>query len=266
MVKIGNIKMGKANNTAIIAGPCAIESKDMAFETAGHIKKISQKLSIPFVFKGSFDKANRMSINSKRGIGIDKGLDILAQIREHFSIPVLTDMHESNQAEMISQSVDCIQIPAFLCRQTDLVIAAAETGLPVNIKKGQFISPEDMKFIAGKIESTGNKNVMLTERGTSFGYGDIILDPRSLIIMKNLGYPVILDVTHTTQKPGSAGGKSGGNREFTPYFIRLGMAFNVDAIYLETHPNPAKAISDKENQIPLSDLENILFENFISLK
>jgi len=258
LVNIRDITIGDGNPIVLIGGPCAIESAEMAFATAEFLKRVTTKLGIPFVFKASFDKANRMSIGSKRGIGLSEGLEVLYRIREELDLPIITDVHESCQTEKVAHVVDALQIPSFLSRQTDLLLSAAETGKPVNIKKGQFLKPDDMQYLAQKVHSTGNNNVLFTERGTSFGYGDIILDPRSIIEMKSSGYPVVLDVTHTTQKPGANAGTTGGNREYTPYFVKLGVALGVDAIYMEIHPDPNNAISDKECQIPLDNAENIL--------
>jgi len=256
-IKINNITIG-GEKIVLIAGPCAIENEDMALETAEKLANITSKLNIPYIFKGSYDKANRLSINSGRGLGFPRGLGVLRKIRETFNIPVLTDVHETYQVEAVASVVDIIQIPAFLCRQTDLVLAAASTGKPINIKKGQFMAPEDMKYIAQKAEYKGNKNIMITERGTSFGYHDLVLDPRSIVILKSLGYPVILDITHSAQKPGGIAGASGGERKFVIPFGKVGVALGVDGIYMEVHPAPEKAISDKFIQVPLDEAENYI--------
>jgi 2-dehydro-3-deoxyphosphooctonate aldolase (KDO 8-P synthase) len=230
----------------------------MAFRTAEHLIEICNNLGIQYIFKASFDKANRMSIDSERGVGLAEGLKILREIREELAVPVITDVHEGWQAEVVGSVVDVMQIPAFLCRQTDLLVAVGRIGKPVNIKKGQFMNPADMKYAAEKIESSGNDMVLLTERGSSFGYGDIVLDPRSIVIMMELGYPVVLDVTHTTQRPGSAGGKTGGDRKFTPYFVKVGVALGVETFFMEIHPDPANAISDAQSQIPLNEAKDVI--------
>ncbi len=242
----------------VIGGPCAIEGRDMAFRVCEGLLKGCQERGLDFVYKGSFDKANRMRVDSARGIGIDEGLRILADIGDEFGVMTLSDVHSVDEVEAVGGVCDVIQIPAFLCRQTDLVLAAGKSGSWVNVKKGQFMAPGDMGYIAEKVRSTGNEKVILTERGTSFGYGDIVLDPRSIVIMKELGYPVVLDVTHTTQRPGSGGGVTGGERRFTPYFMRVGMALGVDGIYMEVHTDPEKAISDRGSQIPLKDVAAML--------
>ncbi len=261
IIKIGDISIG-GQKPILIAGPCAIESGEMVIETAKELKKITGKLGIQFIFKASFDKANRLSIKSGRGLGFPKGLIPLKTVREKLGIPVLTDVHETYQVEAVASIADILQIPAFLCRQTDLVVAAAKTGKPVNIKKGQFLAPQDMKHIAEKVLSTGNEQVMLTERGVSFGYHDLIFDPRSVIIMKSLGFPVIVDITHICQKPAADGGQSGGDRTFVVPFGKTALAMGADAIYMEVHPNPANAISDKDVQIPLCNAESVIEEIF----
>ena len=240
MVKVADIGIGGDKTTVLIAGPCAIENEEMTLATASALRKITSKMGIPFIFKASFDKANRLSIESERGVGLTNGLKILLKVKETLGLPILTDIHESYQAEAVASVADIVQIPAFLSRQTDILLAAAATKKVINIKKGQFLAPEDMKYIAGKALSVGCKQIILTDRGTSFGYHDLVLDPRGIIYMKRLGYPVILDVTHTTQKPGAAGGSTGGDRSLTPHFIRLGFALGVDGIYMEVHPDPKK--------------------------
>lgn len=261
VVKADNIEIG-GNRRVLIAGPCAIESLYMAMQTAETIASIADKLRIPFIFKASYDKANRLSVQSGRGIGFPRGLEILREVKEKLKIPVLTDVHECYQVEAVASVVDVIQIPAFLCRQTDLVISAASTKKAINIKKGQFMAPQDMKFIAQKAESVGNDMIILTERGASFGYHDLVLDPRSIVIMKEFGYPVILDVTHLCQKPGALGGKTGGDRKFAIPFAKTGIALGVDGIYMEVHPDPDSAISDREVQMPLHQIRQILAEIF----
>ncbi len=260
-IKVKNISIG-GDEPVLIAGPCAIESKDMVFQVAETLGEITAKLDIPFIFKASYDKANRLSIESKRGMGFPRGLAVLSEISKRFDFPIITDVHETYQVEAVSSVVDILQIPAFLCRQTDLVLAAAKTGKPVNIKKGQFLSPYDMKFIAGKAEYIGNKSIILTERGSSFGYNDLILDPRSIVIMKEFGFPVIVDITHTCQKPGAGEGKSGGDRKFAVPFGKVAFALDADGIYMEVHPDPENAISDSQIQIPLDMAEKVIKEIF----
>jgi len=257
-IEIGNIRIGGSNPWALIAGPCAIESEEMAKQTASVLAEVTDKLNIPFVFKGSYDKANRLSIESKRGIGLDNGLEILANIREEIKIPVLTDIHESIQVNEVARYVDCLQIPAFLCRQTDLVVAAARTGKPINIKKGQFAAPHDMIHIVQKARIHGSQKIMLTERGTTFGYRDLMVDMRNIPIMAEFGYPVILDISHSQQNPGASGGKTGGSRDFIPHMALCGLALEIDAIYMEVHPDPDNAISDRKTQWPLSEIEAFL--------
>jgi 2-dehydro-3-deoxyphosphooctonate aldolase (KDO 8-P synthase) len=242
----------------LIAGPCAIENEEMVFKTAETLKTLTERYGVFFIFKASFDKANRMSLSSERGLGLEKGLKILADVKKQFDLKILTDIHESYQADPVASVCDYIQIPAFLARQTDLIVSASKTGRYVNIKKGQFISPSDMQYIAKKAHDSGASGVSLTERGSAFGYQDVILDPRSIVIMKKLGFPVILDVTHTTQKPGALGGSTGGDRSYTPWFIRVGLALSVDGFYMEVHPDPEKAISDKQSQIPLSEVDCLI--------
>jgi|ECHnycMinimDraft_1075156.scaffolds.fasta_scaffold05565_3 3-deoxy-8-phosphooctulonate synthase len=245
----------------IIAGPCVIESYELCFEVASHLKELSLKYKeFDFVFKASFDKANRTSVNSYRGPGLEKGLEILKRIKEEFFMPVTTDVHETYQVKPVAEVVDIIQIPAFLCRQTDLLLAAAETGKSVNVKKGQFLAPWDTKYIIDKLKSK-NKDATfyLTERGSSFGYNNLVVDMRSLPIMRQYAN-VIFDATHSVQLPGGAGGSSSGQREFVPYLIRAAVAVGVDGVFMETHPNPEKALSDGPNSIPLKDLESILLQ------
>jgi len=260
-IEICGIEIGDAK-PVLIAGPCAIESQEMTLRTAEAIAEVATQMRIPFIFKASFDKANRMSITSKRGIGFPKGLAVLDAVKQEFHLPILTDVHETYQVEAAASVADILQIPAFLSRQTDLVLAAASAQKPINIKKGQFLAPQDMKFIAEKAESVGNGRIMLTERGTSFGYQDLVLDPRSIVIMKHLGYPVILDVTHLCQHPGAKSGSTGGDRKFIVPFARVGLAIGVDGIYMEVHPDPQNAISDKDVQIPLADLQTTLEQIF----
>jgi len=241
----------------LFAGPCAAESYDICMESGGHVKAICEKLDIDYIFKSSFDKANRTSSGSYRGPSRDGGLEILRRVKKDLGVPVVTDVHESNQCEEVAEVVDVLQIPAFLCRQTDLLKAAARTGKTVKIKKGQFMAPEDMKYAVNKVKEEGNQKVLLTERGASFGYHTLVVDMRSLPIMRQFA-PVIFDVTHSVQQPGGQGGSSGGQREFAPFLARAAAAAGVDGFFIETHPNPAKALSDGPNMIPLTEMESFL--------
>ena len=242
----------------LIAGPCAIESEEMAMDIAEKMKAITDKLCIDYTFKGSFDKANRTSIHSKRGLGIDEGLRILQKVKDTYNIPVATDIHESWQAEPVGKVVDIVQIPAFLCRQTDLLVAAAKTGKCINIKKAQFLAPWDMKNCLQKVVESGNSNVMLCERGTSFGYNTLVVDMTGLIEMKKFGYPVIFDATHSVHKPGGKGDATGGNREYVEYLAKAAIAVGVDGLFMETHQNPDEAWSDGPNMVKLDDMEKLL--------
>ena len=248
-VKIGSGKL------CFIAGPCVIESRRMALDLASRLTELAGKIGVDYIFKASFDKANRTSVNSFRGPGIDEGLDILAEIRETFDVPVLTDVHEPWQCARVSQVCDVLQIPAFLARQTDLVLAAAETGAVVNVKKGQFMAPEDMSQVIAKIESTGNKRICLCERGSSFGYRNLVVDMRSLAIMREMNYPVIIDATHAVQRPGGLGSGSGGDGKYAPLIARAAVAAGVDGVFMETHINPKLAKSDAANAIKFSAVE-----------
>lgn len=242
----------------LIAGPCAIESEEMAMDIAEKMKTVTDKLGIDYTFKGSFDKANRTSIHSKRGLGINEGLRILQKVKDTYNIPVATDIHESWQAEPVGKVVDIVQIPAFLCRQTDLLIAAAKTGKCINIKKAQFLAPWDMKNCLQKVVESGNSNVMLCERGTSFGYNTLVVDMTGLVEMKKFGYPVIFDATHSVQKPGGKGDATGGNREYVEYLAKAAIAVGVDGLFMETHQNPDEAWSDGPNMVKLDDMEELL--------
>ena len=241
-----------------IAGPCAIESEEMAMNIAEKMKAITEKPGIDYTFKGSFDKANRTSIHSKRGLGIDEGLRILQKVKNTYNIPVATDIHESWQAEPVGKVVDIVQIPAFLCRQTDLLVAAAKTGKCINIKKAQPPAPWDMKNCLQKVVESGNSNVMLCERGTSFGYNTLVVDMTGLVEMKKFGYPVIFDATHSVQKPGGKGDATGGNREYVEYLAKAAIAVGVDGLFMETHQNPDEAWSDGPNMVKLDDMEELL--------
>lgn len=257
-----DVVMGGNNPFALIAGPCGIEDKErgekITYRIAEKLKEITESTGVPLIFKASFDKANRTSIDSFRGPGLEEGLRILREIKDGLRIPVLSDIHLPQQAEKAGEVLDIIQIPAFLCRQTDLLVAAAETGKPVNIKKGQFLAPWDMKHAVKKIESTGNYNILLTERGSSFGYNNYVVDMRSLFIMRTFGYPVVFDATHSVQLPGGEGGQSGGEKEFVSYLSRAGTAIGIDALYMEVHEEPSKALSDGPNMLDLKELEELL--------
>ena len=258
IIKIKDIPIGQGSPLVLIAGPCVIESESMVLETAEKIKKITQKLKFPFIFKSSYSKANRLSIDSYSGPGLQKGLKILEKVKKELDIPVLTDIHLPAEASPVSEVADILQIPAFLCRQTDLIIAAAKTGRPLNIKKGQFMAPEDMDLIAKKSLSVGNDQILLTERGTSFGYHNLVVDFRSLVIMRGLGYPVVFDVTHSLQLPGAGKTFSGGEPQFIFPLSRAAVACGCDALFIETHPRIEEALCDKSNMLPLEKLENLL--------
>ena len=252
------IAFPKKERFFLIAGPCVLESEDLAFEVAGRMKEITEKLGIRYIFKSSYDKANRTSIKSYRGPGLEKGLRILSDVKSRFDIPVLTDVHETWQVKYAAEVVDVIQIPAFLSRQTDLLVEAGKTGKIVNIKKGQFIAPWDVKPMVEKVESTGNRNIWITERGYIFGYNNLVVDFRGIPIMRQLGYPVIYDATHSLQRPSGMGGMSGGDRELIPYLARAAVAVGVDGIFMEVHPEPDRALSDPRTQFPLDRVEELL--------
>jgi len=257
-VKVSKIKIGGKNPFTLIAGPCVIENRAMALHLARSIKAICQKHGIPYIFKASYDKANRTSIRSFRGPGLKKGLDILQEVKDKVRVPVLSDVHSLFEAVEAAKVIDVIQIPAFLCRQTDLLVAAALTGKAVNVKKGQFMAPSDMVHAVKKIEQAGNKQILLTERGSSFGYNNLISDFRSIPIMQQCGYPVIFDATHSVQQPGGLGSASGGSREFIPLLSRCAIAAGANALFLEVHTNPKKALSDGPNMLALNKLEALL--------
>ena len=257
-VKIGDVAFGGGAPLALIAGPCVIEDEDLALKIAEQIAALGKKLNVGVVFKASFDKANRTSVQSYRGPGIEKGLEILSNIKKSTGLPVLTDIHIPEQAALVAEIVDVIQIPAFLCRQTDILVAAGKTGLPVNIKKGQFMSPADMKQAVIKVESTGNSNVLLTERGSSFGYNNLVVDMRGIDIMKKIGTPVVFDATHSVQIPGGQGTSSGGERHFVPLLSKAAVAAGADAVFTEVHPSPDNALCDGANSWPLDELEKLL--------
>lgn len=257
IVNVGGVKFGGKNPLALIAGPCVIESREGCMAIAEKLVQLAKRQNVPLVFKASYDKANRTSIHSYRGPGIAKGLEILSEIKEKYKIPVLTDVHSVEEIHIASKVVDIIQLPAFLVRQTDFVVAAGESGIAVNVKKAQFAAPWDMQNVINKIESTGNKKILLTERGASFGYNTLVADMRSLIIMREMNYPVIFDATHSVQSPGGQGDTSGGDGRFAPYLAKAAVAVGVDGLFIETHPDPSKALSDGPNMIPTKDLPRL---------
>lgn len=258
IIKLGDIQIANNLPFTLIAGPCQMESKQHALEMAEALVKLAQKLKIGLIYKTSFDKANRTSVSAARGLGLEKALPIFAEIKEKFGIPVLTDVHSEEHCKLAARVVDVLQIPAFLCRQTDLLLAAGNTGKVVNVKKGQFLAPWDMKNVALKIASTGNKNIMLTERGASFGYNTLVSDMRSIPILKETGYPVVFDATHSVQQPGGLGGSSGGNREFVEILARAAVSVGVAAVFTETHQDPDHAPSDGPCMLKLQDMERII--------
>ena len=259
IVKInGRFQVGAGHPLLLIAGPCVLESAAIAREIAAGLKEITDRLNIPFVFKASFDKANRTSLDSFRGPGLKDGLAMLGEIREEFGVPVISDIHETAQVAPAAEVLDILQIPAFLCRQTDLLVAAASSGKPVSIKKGQFLSPWDMEHVVAKAKALGNRQILLTERGASFGYNNLVVDMRSLPVMRSLGCPVIYDATHSIQLPGGAGGSSGGQREFIPPLTRAAVAAGIDGLFMEVHPDPDKALCDGPNSMPLDQVEFLL--------
>lgn len=257
-VSVGGIRIGATNPMALIAGPCVIESEASAMRHAKTLRAIARKVGIPFIFKASYDKANRTSVASFRGPGIKKGLKILRRIKDELGLPVISDVHSNDEMDEAAKVLDIIQIPAYLCRQTDLILEAAKTGKVVNVKKGQFLAPWDMKHVVSKIESAGNKNILLTERGVSFGYNTLVSDFRSIIIMKDFGYPVVYDATHSVQSPGGMGERSGGDRKYIPYLAMASVACGADAVFMEVHEEPDKALSDGPNMVCINDLEALL--------
>jgi len=259
-VKVGKVEIANDKPLTLIAGPCALESRDHAFEMATALQEITNKLRVGLIYKTSFDKANRTSANTERGMGLELALPIFAELREKLGVPVLTDVHTAEQCEIAAQVVDVLQIPAFLCRQTDLLIAAAKTGRVVNVKKGQFLAPWDMKNVVAKVTSAGNPNVMATERGVSFGYNTLVSDMRALPVLKDIGCPVVFDATHSVQQPGGQGTKSGGQREMVPVLARAAVAIGVAAVFMETHQDPDNAPSDGPNMVRLKDMSALLGE------
>lgn len=258
LVEVGNFKIGVGQPLAVIAGPCVIESQESALRHASLLKEAADRAGVPYIFKSSYDKANRSSASSFRGPGLERGLDILAEVKRQVGVPILTDVHESAQVVAVQQIADVLQIPAFLCRQTDFVVAVANSGKVVNVKKGQFLAPWDIANVVDKILSTGNDRVLLTERGVSFGYNNLVSDMRSLVWMRELGYPVIFDATHSLQLPGGLGHASGGERKYIPALARAAVAVGVDAIFMEVHENPDQALSDGPNSLPLKDFEKLI--------
>ena len=258
VVRVGEIEISNNSPFALIAGPCQIESRSHALEVAHALREISRRTGVPMIYKSSYDKANRTSAAAERGIGMAAGLAILRDVREATGLPVLTDVHAPDQCAPAAEAVDVLQIPAFLCRQTDLLLAAGETGRAINVKKGQFLAPWDMVNVAAKIASTGNHNILLCERGASFGYNTLVSDMRSLPIMARTGYPVVFDATHSVQQPGGQGTSSGGQREFAPVLARAALAVGAAAVFIETHPDPDRAPSDGPNMIPLRQMEALI--------
>jgi len=259
-IQIKNITINKTSPFVLIAGPCVIESEKIAMETAEAVKKITDELGIPYIYKSSYTKANRQSISSYTGPGLDKGLKILDKVKREFQVPILTDIHLAQQAAAVAEVADVLQIPAFLCRQTDIVVAAAKTGKPVNIKKGQFMAPEDMVAIAQKAEHSGNDQILITERGSTFGYHNLVVDFRSLTIIQNLGYPIVFDATHSLQLPGGSSGQSGGQPQFIFPLARAAVAAGCQAVFVETHPCVEEALCDASNMLPLQKLKDLLIQ------
>ncbi len=257
-VKVGPVTFSNDHPFVLIAGPCQIESREHAMDIAAELVSITQDLGIPLVYKSSYDKANRSSVSGQRGVGIDNGLAILAEVREKFGCPVITDIHERQQAAKAAEAVDILQIPAYLCRQTDLLLAAGETGKAINVKKGQFLAPWDMANVAEKIAATGNSNILLCERGTTFGYNTLVTDFRGLPKMAETGYPIVFDATHSVQQPGGQGASSGGQREYAPVLARAALAVGCASVFIETHDNPDAAPSDGPNMIPIDQIKAML--------
>jgi 2-dehydro-3-deoxyphosphooctonate aldolase (KDO 8-P synthase) len=257
-IAVGAVQVGGGLPLAVIAGPCVIESKDSALRHGSALKAAADRVGVPYIFKSSYDKANRSSLHSFRGPGLENGLEILVAVKEKVGVPVLTDVHEIDQVERVKTVADILQIPAFLCRQTDFVLAVARSGKVVNVKKGQFLAPWDMRNIVDKIRSAGNEQILLTERGASFGYNNLVSDMRSLVVMRELGYPVVFDATHSLQLPGGLGAASGGERQYIPALARAGAAAGVDALFMEVHEDPEHALSDGPNSLMLKDFEGLL--------
>lgn len=258
IVKVAQIQIGGGAPLTVIAGPCVIESREAALRHADALKEIADRVGVPYIFKSSYDKANRSSVNSFRGPGLEKGLEILLEVKMKMGVPVLTDVHEIDQVAAVKEVADVLQIPAFLCRQTDFVLTVGKSGRVVNVKKGQFLAPWDMRNVLDKILSTGNDRVLLTERGASFGYNNLVSDMRSLVVMRELGFPVVFDATHSLQLPGGLGSASGGERKYIPALARAGVAAGVDALFMEVHEDPDQAMSDGPNSLELRDFEGLL--------
>jgi 2-dehydro-3-deoxyphosphooctonate aldolase (KDO 8-P synthase) len=257
-IAVGAVRIGGGLPLAVIAGPCVIESKDSALRHGAALKAAADRVGVPYIFKSSYDKANRSSLHSFRGPGLENGLEILAAVKEKIGVPVLTDVHEIDQVKRVRGVADVLQIPAFLCRQTDFVLAVAKSGKVVNVKKGQFLAPWDMRNIVDKIRSAGNEQILLTERGASFGYNNLVSDMRSLVVMREFGYPVVFDATHSLQLPGGLGNASGGERKYIPALARAGVAAGIDALFMEVHEDPEHALSDGPNSLMLNDFEGLL--------
>ena len=256
-IRVGNVPVGGRAPLALIAGPCVIESRAMCLDLAGRLARWSKKAGVPLIFKASYDKANRTSHRSFRGPGLTRGLEILAEVKERYGLPLLVDVHHETEVPLAAKVADALQLPAFLCRQTDLVLALGESGRVVNIKKGQFLAPWDLRHVIAKVESTGNRKILLTERGASFGYNTLVADLRSLLVLRETGYPVIFDATHSVQSPGGAGDHTGGDGRYAPALARAAVAAGCDGVFLETHVRPEKALSDRENAIPWSALDGL---------
>jgi len=257
-VRVGNIEIGAGRPLAVIAGPCVIESRESALKHASLLKEAADRVGVPYIFKSSYDKANRSSMDSYRGPGLGKGLEILAEVKKETGVPILTDVHEREQVASVREVADVLQIPAFLCRQTDFIVAVAQSGKVVNVKKGQFLAPWDIGNIVDKILSANNDQILLTERGASFGYNNLVSDMRSLVVMRELGYPVVFDATHSLQLPGGLGKSSGGERKYIGPLARAGVAVGIDALFMEVHENPDQALSDGPNSLPLAEFEGVL--------
>ena len=257
-VSVQSIEISNSNPFTLIAGPCQMESREHAFEMCGALSELTKELGIPFIYKTSFDKANRTSLKGKRGMGLDAAMPVFADLKKEFGVPMLTDIHTAEQCAVVAEHVDVLQIPAFLCRQTDLLIAAAKTGAVINVKKGQFLAPWDMKNVAAKVSESGNDNILLTDRGTSFGYNTLVSDMRGLPIMAETGYPVIIDATHSVQQPGGQGTSSGGDRDMVPVIAKAAVAVGVAGVFMETHQDPDNAPSDGPNMVKLEDMRGLL--------
>ncbi len=258
LIRVGAVEIGGGRPLAVIAGPCVIESRESALRHAAALKERADRVGVPYIFKSSYDKANRSSVNAFRGPGLEKGMEILAEVKRRAGVPILTDVHEIDQIAAAKEVVDILQIPAFLCRQTDFVVAVAKSGRVVNVKKGQFLAPWDMLNVVEKIRSAGNEQILLTERGASFGYNNLVSDMRSLVVMGGFGYPVVFDATHSLQLPGGLGNASGGERQYIPALARAGVAAGIDALFMEVHEDPDHALSDGPNSLALANFESVL--------